>query len=128
MADTSGTGHVLIQLSDEWRTIKQNMIDARAAAQKMTSSLTARIDKQIQVMARRGAKVAESITGSKFADEPVILDSVDQLENYRDEILKKRMIQLREAGVSEKNVEAAAQSYLNSALRGVIFGVRMSRS
>jgi len=128
MADTSGTGHVLIQLSDEWRTIKQNMIDARAAAQKMTSSLTARIDKQIQVMARRGAKVAESITGSKFAVEPVILDSVDQLENYRDEILKKRMIQLREAGVSEKNVEAAAQSYLNSALRGVIFGVRMSRS
>jgi ribosomal protein L22 len=103
------------------------MTTARESAQKISSDLTSRIDMQIRAMAKRGVKVASSLTGKKYDDQPIILDSVRQLESYKQELMNKRMLQLRAAGVKEDELERAASNYISRALSGVIFGVRMSR-
>ena len=121
------SANVLDQLTDEWKQIKQNMTTARESAQKISSDLTSRIDMQIRAMTKRGVKVAASLTGKKYDDQPIILDSVRQLESYKQELMSKRMLQLRAAGVKEDELERAASNYISRALSGVIFGVRMSR-
>jgi hypothetical protein len=127
MGIAGASANVLDQLTDEWKQIKQNMTTARESAQKISSDLTSRIDMQIRAMAKRGVKVASSLTGKKYDDQPIILDSVRQLESYKQELMNKRMLQLRAAGVKEDELERAASNYISRALSGVIFGVRMSR-